>query len=93
MPLVPVSGQLNCTQWRKLNAYDTVTERARQNILLRKGEGERDVIAGDFHKSKSRVDNFKHVLFYFERMKKKYFINNFEIIYFSLVVFKISTLL
>ena len=20
--LVPVSGQLNCTQWRKLNAYD-----------------------------------------------------------------------
>ena len=32
--------------------------------------GERDVIAGDFHKSKSRVENFKHVLFYFERMKK-----------------------
>ena len=22
MQLVPVSGQLNCTQWRKLNAYD-----------------------------------------------------------------------
>ena len=24
MQLVPVSGQLNCTQWRKLNAYDTI---------------------------------------------------------------------
>ena len=22
MQLVPVSGQVNCTQWRKLNAYD-----------------------------------------------------------------------
>ena len=22
--LVPVSGQLNCTQWRKLNAYDSL---------------------------------------------------------------------
>ena len=25
MQLVPVSGQLNCTQWRKLNAYDNST--------------------------------------------------------------------
>ena len=23
--LVPVSGQFNCTKWRKLNAYDTIT--------------------------------------------------------------------
>ena len=22
--LVPVSGKLNCTQWRKLNAYDNI---------------------------------------------------------------------
>ena len=22
--LVPVNGQLNCTQWRKLNAYDII---------------------------------------------------------------------
>ena len=26
MNLVPDSGQLNCTQWRKLNAYDIRTD-------------------------------------------------------------------
>ena len=33
MQLVPVSGQLNCTQWRKLNAYDSLTN---NRIMLKK---------------------------------------------------------
>ena len=54
---------------------------------------QRDVIAGDFRKSRSRVGNFNQVLLYSETMKKNIFTNNFEIIYLRTVKFKISTIL
>ena len=40
--LVPVSGQFNCTQWRKLNAYDNIyhlgcTSKLKWDAILDKG--------------------------------------------------------
>ena len=58
-----------------------------------RGMRQRDVIAGDFRKSRSRVGNFNQVLLYSETMKKNIFTNNFEIIYLRTVKFKISTIL
>ena len=35
VPLIPVSGQINCTQWRKLNAYNTTKPLLNHIMLLK----------------------------------------------------------